>query len=162
MKKTFALLLASALSLGALAGCTPAGTDDEDNVAPVISGVANTATTVAGEEFDALEGVTASDAEDGDLTASVTVESIPDLTFTDGVATPPMPGSYELIYSVVDSDGAEGNAYCTLTVTRAAAEAKELYSFDFSEVTPAESDKRGWTASIDESVDGTAELRQGA
>lgn len=162
MKKTFALLLASALSLGALAGCTPAGTDDEDNVAPVISGVANTATTVAGEEFDALEGVTASDAEDGDLTASVTVESIPDLTFTDGVATPSMPGSYELIYSVVDSDGAEGNAYCTLTVTRAAAEAKELYSFDFSEVTPAESDKRGWTASIDESVDGTAELRQGA
>ena len=162
MKKTFALLLASALSLGALAGCTPAGTDDEDNVAPVISGVANTATTVAGEEFDALQGVTASDAEDGDLTASVTVESIPDLTFTDGVATPSMPGSYELIYSVVDSDGAEGNAYCTLTVTRAAAEAKELYSFDFSDVTPSESDKRGWTAAIDESVEGTAELKQGA
>ena len=161
MKKTFALLLASALSLGALAGCTPAGSD-EDNVAPVISGVANTATTVAGEAFDALQGVTASDAEDGDLTESITVESIPDLTFTDGVATPSMPGSYELIYSVVDSDGAEGNAYCTLTVTRAAAEAKELYSFDFSDVTPAESDKRGWTASIDESVDGTAELRQGA
>lgn len=161
MKKTFALLLASALSLGALAGCAPKG-PDEENVAPVISGVANTATTVAGEEFDALQGVTASDAEDGDLTASVTVESIPDLTFTDGVATPSMPGSYELIYSVVDSDGAEGNAYCTLTVTRAAAEAKELYSFDFSDVTPAESDKRGWTASIDESVDGTAELKQGA
>ena len=161
MKKTFALLLASALSLGALAGCAPKG-PDEENVAPVISGVANTATTVAGEEFDALEGVTASDAEDGDLTASVTVESIPDLTFTDGVATPSMPGSYELIYSVVDSDGAEGNAYCTLTVTRAAAEAKELYSFDFSDVTPAESDKRGWTANIDESVEGTAELKQGA
>ena len=161
MKKTFALLLASALSLGALAGCTPAGSD-EDNVAPVISGVANTATTVAGEAFDALQGVTASDAEDGDLTESITVESIPDLTFTDGVATPSMPGSYELIYSVVDSDGAEGNAYCTLTVTRAASETKELYSFDFSDVTPAESDKRGWTASIDESVDGTAELRQGA
>ena len=161
MKKTFALLLASALSLGALAGCAPKG-PDEENVAPVISGVANTATTVAGEEFDALQGVTASDAEDGDLTASVTVESIPDLTFTDGVATPSMPGSYELIYSVVDSDGAEGNAYCTLTVTRAAAEAKELYSFDFSDVTPAESDKRGWTANIDESVDGTAELKQGA
>ena len=105
MKKTFALLLASALSLGALAGCAPKG-PDEENVAPVISGVANTATTVAGEEFDALQGVTASDAEDGDLTASVTVESIPDLTFTDGVATPSMPGSYELIYSVVDSDGA--------------------------------------------------------
>ena len=161
MKKTFALLLASALSLGALAGCAPKG-PDEENVAPVISGVANTATTVAGEEFDALQGVTASDAEDGDLTASVTVESIPDLTFTDGVATPSMPGSYELIYSVVDSDGAEGNAYCTLTVTRAAAEAKELYSFDFSDVTPAESDKRGWTANIDESVEGTAELKQGA
>ena len=162
MKKKLAIMLASALAAATLAGCTDGTNHDQENTDPVISGVEDTATTVAGEEFDALAGVTATDREDGDLTESITVESIPDLTFTDGVATPSMPGSYELIYSVVDSDGAEGNAYCTLTVTRAASEAKELYSFDFSDVTPAESDKRGWTASIDESVDGTAELRQGA
>lgn len=160
MKKTFALILSSVLALGALAGCAPE--EGGENTAPVITGVEDTATTVAGEEFDALDGVTASDEEDGDLTASITVESVPALTFTDGVATPSMPGSYELIYSVVDADGAEGNAYCTLTVTRAAGEAKQLYSFDFSDVIPSESDKRGWTAAIDESVEGTAELKQGA
>ena len=161
MKKTFALLLASALSLGALAGCTPAGSD-EDNVAPVISGVANTATTVAGEAFDALQGVTASDAEDGDLTESITVESIPEMTFTDGVATPSAPGSYELIYSVTDSGNATGNAYCTLTVTQAASEPEELYSFSFEDVTPTEADARGWTASIDEAAEGTATLKEGS
>lgn len=160
MKKTFALILSSVLALGALAGCAPE--EGGENTAPVITGVEDTATTVAGEEFDALDGVTASDEEDGDLTASITVESVPALTFTDGVATPSMPGSYELIYSVVDADGAEGNAYCTLTVTRAAGEAKQLYSFDFSDVIPSESDKRGWTAAIDESVEGTAEHKQGA
>ena len=161
MKKTFALLLASALSLGALAGCTPAGSD-EDNVAPVISGVANTATTVAGEAFDALQGVTASDREDGDLTDSISVRSIPEMTFTDGVATPSAPGSYELIYSVTDSGNATGNAYCTLTVTQAASEPEELYSFSFEDVTPTEADARGWTASIDEAAEGTATLKEGS
>lgn len=161
MKKVFALALASVLSVGLLAGCTD-GEEGGENSAPVISGVKDTATTVAGTQFDALDGVTANDAEDGDLTASVTVESVPAMTFTDGVATPSAPGSYELIYSVVDSDGAEGNAYCTLTVSRAAAAATELYSFDFSDVTPAESDKRGWTASVNDAVDGTATLKEGA
>lgn len=162
MKKTFAWILAAALSLGALAGCAPEQTEEGENTAPFISGVADTATTVAGEQFDALDGVTATDEEDGDLTDSITIESVPALTFTDGVATPTAPGSYELIYSVIDADGAEGNAYCTLTVTRAAGEAVELYSFDFSDVTPEESDKRGWTANIGESVEGTAELKRGA
>ena len=161
MKKALALLLTSVCSVGLLAGCTQTESDQE-NTAPVISGVRDTASTVAGTQFDALEGVTASDAEDGDLTSSVTVESVPAMTFTDGVATPPSAGSYELIYSVIDSDGAEGNAYCTLTVSRAASAAEVLYSFDFSDVTPAESDKRGWTANISGGVDGTAALKEGA
>lgn len=161
MKKTFAVLLASVFSVGLLAACTD-GAGNEENTEPYISGVKDSATTIAGTAFDALEGVTAYDNEDGDLTSSITVESEPEMTFTDGVATPTQAGSYELIYTVVDSDGAKGNAYCTLNVSRAAAAEKELYSFDFSDVTPGENDDRGWTANIGEEVEGTATLKEGA
>lgn len=162
MKKKLAIMLASALAAATLAGCTDGTNHDQENTDPVISGVEDTATTVAGEEFDALAGVTATDREDGDLTDSISVRSIPEMTFTDGVATPSAPGSYELIYSVTDSGNATGNAYCTLTVTQAASEPEELYSFSFEDVTPTEADARGWTASIDEAAEGTATLKEGS
>lgn len=162
MKKKLAIILASAFVAATLAGCTDGTNHDQENTKPVISGVEDTATTVAGEEFDALAGVTATDREDGDLTDQISVRSIPEMTFTRGVATPSAPGSYELIYSVTDSGNATGNAYCTLTVTQAASEPEELYSFSFEDVTPTEADARGWTASIDEAAEGTATLKEGA
>ena len=162
MKKKLAIMLASALAAATLAGCTDGTNHDQENTDPVISGVEDTATTVAGEEFDALAGVTATDREDGDLTDRISVRSIPEMTFTDGVATPSAPGSYELIYSVTDSGNATGNAYCTLTVTQAASEPEEVYTFSFEDVTPTEADARGWTASIDEAAEGTATLKEGS
>ena len=63
MKKILAIVLALALSLALFAAC---GKDGE-NTAPVIEGVKDTASVEAGSEFDALAGVTATDAEDGDI-----------------------------------------------------------------------------------------------
>ncbi len=137
MKKIFALGLIAALSLALFAGCNGGNNEDpnknKNNTEPTIAGVQDTATVMAGTEFNALEGVTATDKEDGDLTSKITVESEPALTFTNGKATPAATGEYEIIYSVKDSGGLEGNAYCTLTVTPAAAEETTLKEYkDFN------------------------------
>ncbi|MCM1219720.1 MAG: DUF5011 domain-containing protein [Lachnospiraceae bacterium] len=158
MKKQIAILLTASLCLTALVGC--GSNDNEENTAPQITGVQDTATTQAGTEFNALSGVTASDKEDGDVTANITVESVPALTFTNGKATPTAPGSYELIYTVKDSGNLEANAWCTLTVTPAIGQEEELYNFEFTEGTQA--DDKGWTATIGGDAQGTAAVKQGS
>jgi ABC-type oligopeptide transport system substrate-binding subunit len=62
-----------------------------------------------GEAFDPLLNVTATDEEDGDLTASVTVSGM-DLVDNE------MPGDYTLTYTVVDSEGGETTVTVTVTV----------------------------------------------
>ncbi len=66
-----------------------------DNVKPVISGVEDL-TINFGEKFNALEGVTASDNSDGDITTEIKVE---------GTVNTNKAGIYELIYSVADASG---------------------------------------------------------
>lgn len=163
MKKIFAVTLAAALSLTLLAGCgEKEPTKDENNTKPSITGVQDTASITAGTEFNALSGVSASDKEDGDLTSSITVESVPSLTFTNGKATPTETGDYELIYTVKDSGGLEGNAYCTLSVTPAASKPEALYTMDFKDITAGDADYHYWTAEIDKAAEATATLKQGA
>ncbi len=159
------LCLALALSLAACGGDSGSGDADTpstsgggDNTAPTITGVADTSVE-AGSEFDALAGVSASDAEDGDLTGMITVTSMPSLTFSNGKATPDTAGNYELTYSVTDKGGQTAEAYATLTVTRQTGEAVELYKLDFSTATP---DGHGWEASIGENATATGELKDGA
>ena len=86
-KRLIAVVLCLSLAL-ALAACGgegggTSGNNNGENTAPKISGVADQAVE-AGTEFDALAGVTASDAEDGDLTGMITVKSMPDLAFSNG------------------------------------------------------------------------------
>lgn len=69
MKKILSVTLCAVLSLTMLAGCNDGSEQNENNTDPTISGVKASATVMAGEEFDALAGVTAYDEEDGDLTA---------------------------------------------------------------------------------------------
>ena len=155
MKSVWALLLCLAMVLS-LAAC---GQGAENTAAPEISGVADQSVPV-GTEFDAMAGVTATDAEDGDLTAQIVVTSLPELTFSNGKATPDAPGSYELTYTVTDKGGLEAKAYATLTVTRQTGEATVLQQMDFA--TPESQDSHGWTAHIAEGVDATGEQKEGA
>ncbi|WP_194191835.1 immunoglobulin-like domain-containing protein [Clostridium chrysemydis] len=62
---------------------------------PIINGV-NNLNIIEGNEFDPMYGVTAEDAEDGDLTKDIKVS---------GEVNTKKPGSYEIIYEVTDSDG---------------------------------------------------------
>ena len=155
MKSVWALLLCLTMVLS-LAAC---GQGAENTAAPEISGVADQSVPV-GTEFDAMAGVTATDAEDGDLTAQIVVTSLPELTFSNGKATPDAPGSYELTYTVTDKGGLEAKAYATLTVTRQTGEATVLQQMDFA--TPESQDSHGWTAHIAEGVDATGEQKEGA
>ena len=127
--------------------------------APVITGEADQ-TMEAGTEFDALAGLTATDAEDGDLTDMITVEAMPDLTFRNGKATPGTAGEYELIYAVTDKEGNTTEAYATLTVTKKKSEEVVYKAFDFS--TQEVTDNKGWEARIGEAASASAALKKGA
>jgi len=161
MKKVFAISLAAALSLTALAACGEEEDKNKNNTKPSITGVQDTASVTAGTEFDALKGVSASDKEDGDVTKNITIESSPSLTFTNGKVTPSKTGDYEIIYTVRDSGGLEANAYCTLSVTPAALAAENVYSLDFASITSSDEDKHYWDSNVD-TAEGAASLKQGA
>lgn len=101
MKKIFLLLVFTVL-LTTLSGCKvippdpepdPEPDPDIQNTIPSIKGVGNVFIYV-GDDFSILEGVTAFDNEDGNLTSSIEVSG-----FFDG----DVEGTYEIIYYVTDS-----------------------------------------------------------
>ena len=89
--------------------------------APVLDGV-HDQSVMAGTEFDALDGITAQDAEGNDLTEMIMIEATPALNFKNGKATPENPGDYELVYTVTDANGETAEDYATLTVTKKTSE----------------------------------------
>lgn len=153
MKKAVTLLL-SGLMVVSLGACGKG-----ENTAPEITGVMDQGIE-AGAEFDALEGVKASDKEDGDITSKITVEATPELTFKNGKTIPEKAGSYELTYTVKDKDGETSFAYSTLTVAKETSDAVLYREFDFTKEQTV--DAKGWNASIAEGVDATGELKQGS
>ena len=154
MRKVLAVLLAVAMLLS-LAACGNKG----ENTAPQIAGVKDL-TVQAESEIDVLAGITATDAEDGDLTSMITVESTPVLTFKNGKATPEKAGNYELTYTVTDKNGQSVSEYATLVVTKKTADAVVYQEFDFD--TNHNVDANGWEAHVAEGVAATGELKQGA
>ena len=154
MRKVLAMLLAVAMLLS-LAACGPKG----ENTAPQITGVKDL-TVQAESEIDVLAGITATDAEDGDLTSMITVESTPVLTFKNGKATPEKAGNYELTYTVTDKNGQSVSEYATLVVTKKTADAVVYQEFDFD--TNHNVDANGWEVHVAEGVAATGELKQGA
>ena len=162
LKKLFALLLALVMIL-TLAACKKdeedAADNNADNTAPVISGV-HDLSVQAGSEIDLLEGVTANDAEDGDLTAKITIEPTPEMDIKNGKAVPPAAGDYELTFSVTDNGGKTTQEYATLTATRQTGEPTVYKQFDFSSQ-PVE-DSHGWESRIGENADAVASLEKGA
>jgi ABC-type oligopeptide transport system substrate-binding subunit len=99
----FMLLFATVL----LAAC------GEEDLPPVFAGVGNASIAVF-DEFDPLAGVTATDVEDGDLTAAieVTENTVDNLTA----------GTYSVSYSVEDSAGNVATASRSVTVNPPAPE----------------------------------------
>ena len=89
---------------------TTAGTDD---VAPELT-VPEAATIAAGDAFDPMAGVSATDNADGDLTEAVQVMTDLDTT---------VPGVYVVTYLVGDSTGNQATATRAVTVTEADANA---------------------------------------
>lgn len=82
------------------------------NQAPELSGVSATTITV-GTAFDAMTGITATDAEDGDLSSAITIS---------GSVDTEKAGRYRLTYRVKDSGGKSDTAYRMVTVTNSAPE----------------------------------------
>ncbi|MGG7177941.1 glycosyl hydrolase family 18 protein [Clostridium paraputrificum] len=80
--------------------------DSKGNGIPNISGVRKI-TTYVNEKFDKMAGVKAIDKEDGDITNKVVVT---------GNVNVRVPGTYELVYSVTDSNGATRSVKCAVTV----------------------------------------------
>ena len=160
LRKVLAGIVCFAMILS-LSACGGGGstTTAGENTAPVINGAAEKSVE-AGQEFDALAGVTATDKEDGDVSGKITITSVPALTFSNGKVTVNDPGNYELTYSVTDKGGLEANAYATLTVTRKTAEAVLYKEFDFTKAPAAEAN--GWEARIGENAKAAGELKQGA
>lgn len=81
------------------------------NQPPVLHGIADL-TLKVGDSFNKLAGVTATDAEDGDLTSHIAVM---------GEVNTNAAGKYELVYSVTDSQGLEVEKKRTITVVEATA-----------------------------------------
>ena len=155
MKKRLAAIL-SAVMLITVTACS--ASDGGENTQPEIIGVGDK-TVEAGQEFNALEGITAQDAEDGDITAKIVVKAMPGLEFKNGKVVPDKAGSYELTYSVTDKGGLTVEEYATLTVTRQTGEAVLYKEFDFSDLQPADN---GWNARIADGVSASGETKQGA
>ncbi|MGL4345396.1 MAG: glycosyl hydrolase family 18 protein, partial [Cellulosilyticaceae bacterium] len=76
------------------------------NQAPVLRGITDKTITV-GDAFDKMAGVTATDKEDGTITDRIEVSGEVDTTVA---------GTYELVYTVADSEGLEASATRTITV----------------------------------------------
>ena len=126
---------------------------------PTFDGVRDQS-VMAGTEFDALDGITAQDAEGNDLTEMIMIEATPALDFRNGKAIPENPGDYELVYSVTDKNGVTAEDYATLTVTKKTGEAVVYKAFDFNTVEVT--DNKGWEAKIGESAEATAALKDGS
>lgn len=78
----------------------------QQNTPPVIQGAIDR-TIVKGSDFDPMDGVTATDKEDGDLTSKVKVS---------GFINTSKVGSYEITYSVTDSGDLKTEKKVTITV----------------------------------------------
>lgn len=121
MKRLLSILLALSLTLALVAcGEKEEETPDVVNEAAVIEGLSDV-NIQAGEEFDPLAGVSASDAEDGNITANIQVSGDFDVN---------TPGTYEVVYTVKDSAGEMTTATRSLTV--AMYKPTGFYNFKFA------------------------------
>ena len=104
------------------------GGSQADTAAPVISGVQLSLSCESGQPFNLLEGITAQDNVDGDITSRIQVSAFPEPEITNGVINPTdeQTGFYDIEYTVKDAAGNTATEYSELTITKALAP-KVLY-----------------------------------
>ena len=130
----------------------------KENAAPVISGVQAEVQIDLGQSWNTLNGITASDLEDGNLTSSIIVTSIPVLTITAGIVTPTETGDYYFTYSVEDSDGELVEEYATLSVRPVVSEKVVYYDYNFVDGIV---DLNGFEVGFNESATGSFKAEKG-
>ena len=122
------------------------------NEAPVIHATDKTITV--GDTFDPMDGVTATDAEDGNLTAKIEVKKNDVDTTT--------PGKYEVTYKVTDNQGASFTKSITVTVNPKMEVLNAVPTIDAADKTITVGDtfdpKDGVTATDAEDGDLTAKI----
>jgi hypothetical protein len=110
-KKLIGILLAAVAAVVVIVLLILPG-EEPANELPVFAGVSNASIVLDPanpEEFDPLAGVSATDLEDGDLTAEIVVKS--------NNLNVSVVGTYTIVYEVTDSEGAVVTATRTVTVT---------------------------------------------
>lgn len=131
---------------------------ETENNAPVFTGVLAEVTIDLGQTWDALDGISASDEEDGDLTSDITITSLPSLEVTNGEITPESVGDYYITYSVTDADNETTEAYSTLKVMPSVSEKTLFYEVPFVEGEP---DYNDFNVIFDDPAEGTHSVDKG-
>lgn len=130
-KKVLAVLLASTLGLSVVS----CDNKPKDTVKPEIAGMVDEVVE-AGKTVNLLDGVTATDDVDGDITNKIELTILPNLPIQNGMVTPTSDhvGDYEVSYFVKDAAGNEDKKFTTLTVTPQLAQKVEYKKYDFNAV----------------------------
>ncbi len=97
-----------------------------DVTAPNFNGVQSTVSILVGSTYDPLNGVTALDIVDGDLTDSILVEILDSNNATVSAVNTSAPGVYTVNYSVEDAAGNEATAETTVNVVNLAFQNENL------------------------------------
>ncbi len=105
MKKIFILISVLAIGIG-LSACV-----EVRNTAPTLTGVENEIIIQFGDSFDPATGITAEDAQDGDITANIEFSGYNSAWLQDSRG-----GVYEYTVYVEDSEGASASETVTLTI----------------------------------------------
>ncbi|WP_249029323.1 glycosyl hydrolase family 18 protein [Tannockella kyphosi] len=108
----------------------------EENTAPELSGVADAIVVDFAGYLDLLAGVSASDKEDGDLTASIVVT---------GTVNTAVAGDYVITYTVTDSEGLSASATCVVTVEKEEIVEPEEPEVEEPELPEVEGEYDTWT-----------------
>lgn len=117
MMKKFTGLFTALLIAAILTACSV----EVRNTAPSLSGVENEVSIDFGDTFDPLDGVTATDAQDGDLTSEITAEGFQEAWLSNEAG-----GVYSYTISVEDAGGLTATESVTLTVVGNVEQTVEL------------------------------------